>query len=181
VAVFVVGVHVNSEATKTARRPKTTTVSSTTTTTAPAPISYQVKRGDTLTSIGRFFGVSTAVLAAVNHLANGDQLTVGQVLQIPPRPAAQLVVTPAEAAAGQPFMLKLTGGQAGETVTFEIDAPSGDKRMGPPHTAAPDGSVSTTYQTSSTDTPGTYTAVATGNHGTSVRATFRVDPTSPST
>jgi LysM repeat protein len=156
-------------------------VAASTTTTTPPPISYPVKRGDTLTSIARFFGVSTAVLASVNHLPNGDQLTVGQVLQIPPHPPFQLVVTPPDAPAGQPVTLKLTGAQAGETVTFEIDAPGGDKFTGPPHTAAPDGSVTATYQTNPSDTPGTYTAVARGDHGTAVRATFRVAPNSPST
>jgi LysM repeat protein len=157
-----------------------TVVSSTTTTTPPA-ISYQVKPGDTLTSIARFFGVSPALLAAANHVANADQLTVGQVLQVPPHPPVQLMVTPSDAQAGQSFTLNLTGAQAGETVTFEIDAPGGGRFTGPPHTAATDGSVNTNYQTSPTDPPGTYTAVATGDHGTSARATFRVDPYSPST
>jgi LysM repeat protein len=151
-----------------------------TTTTTPAPISYQVKRGDNLTSLARFFGVSTAVLASFNHLGITDQLTVGQVLQIPPRPPVHLVVAPADAPAGQVFTLSLAGAQGGETVTFEVDAP-GAKFTGPPHAAAADGSVSATYQTNPIDTPGTYTVVATGDHGTSVRATFRVDPYSPST
>jgi LysM repeat protein len=164
----------------TARSKRPSTVTASTTTTTPPPISYQVKRGDTLTALARFFGVSIEVLAAANHLANGAQLTVGQVLQIPPRPPVQLVVSPADAPAGQPFSLKLTGAQAGEAVTFEIDAPGGDKFRGPPHTAAPDGSVSATYQTNPIDAPGAYGVVATGDHGTAARAAFRIDPTSPS-
>jgi LysM repeat protein len=134
---------------------------------------YQVKRGDTLTSIAKFFGVSTAVLATANHLNNGDRLTEGQALTIPPLPPAQLSVDPPIAPSGQPFTFNLTGGKAGEAITFEVDKPGGGKFTGQPHAASPDGVVRATYQ-SSGDDPGTYTVVATGDRGTSVRATFTV-------
>jgi hypothetical protein len=62
-----------------------------------------------------------------------------------------------------------------------IDTPDGGKYSGSPHTAAQDGSVTATYQTASGDTAGTYTVVATGDHGTSLRATFRAEPGAPTT
>jgi LysM repeat protein len=168
----------------TARSTKRTTASSTTvvptTTTAAPPITYQVKRGDSLTALAQFFGVTPAVIVAANHL-NGDQLTAGQVLQIPSRPPAQLVVTPPDAPIGHAFKLNLTGAKAGEIVTLEIDTPDGGKYSGSPHTTAQDGSVTATYQTASGDTAGTYTVVATGDHGTSLRATFRAEPSAPTT
>jgi LysM repeat protein len=168
--------------TSTARPKKPKTVVPSTTTSTTPPISYQVKRGNTLTSLARFFGVSLPVLAYVNHLGPQAQLTVGQVLQIPQRPPVQLMVTPPDAPAGQAFTLALMGAQPGETVTFEIDAPGGGgKFTGPPHTAAADGSLTTMYQTGQGDNTGTYAVVATGNHGTSARATFRVDTSTPNT
>jgi LysM repeat protein len=133
-----------------------------------------------LAAIAQFFGVTPAVISAANHL-NGDQLTAGQVLQIPPRPLAQLVVTPPDAPIGQAFKLKLTGAKASEIVAIEIDTPDGGKYSGSPHTAAQDGSVTATYQTASSDKAGTYTVVATGNHGTLLRATFRAEPRAPTT
>jgi LysM repeat protein len=152
-------------------------VSSTTTTTA-GPITYQVKRGDNLTALARFFGLSPSGLATFNHLSDADQLTVGQMLQIPRRPPIKLVVTPPDGSPGETFTFNLTGAEAGETVTFEVDAP-GYKFTGPPHTAADDGSVSTSYQTNASGASGTYTVAATGDQGTSVRATLRVDASSP--
>jgi LysM repeat protein len=134
---------------------------------------YQVKRGDTLTSIAKFFGVSAAVLTAANHLGNGDRLTEGQVLTIPPVPPPQLAVDPPLAPSGQRFAFNVTGAKAGEAITFEIDKPAGTKFSGQPHTASPDGVVSATYWSEGDDT-GIYTVVATGDRGTSVRGTFMV-------
>jgi LysM repeat protein len=130
---------------------------------------------DSLTALAQFFGVAPAAIVAANHL-NGDQLTAGQVLQIPPRPPGQLVVSPPDAPIGKAFKLNLTGAKAGEIVAFEIDTPDGGKYSGSPHTAAQDGSVTATYQTASGDTAGTYTVVATGDHGTSLRATSAPSP-----
>jgi len=176
IALAACGAGSTNSATK-AKRQGTVTSTSTTTTTPPAPISYQVKRGDTLTSLARFFGLSLPELASVNHLSPDAQLSVGQTIEIPPRPPVQLQITPPEAAQGAPFTLVLTGAHPGETVTFEIDAPGGGKFTGPPHTTAVDGSLTTMYQTAVADNPGTYTVVATGNQGTSFRATFRLDAT----
>jgi hypothetical protein len=90
------------------------------------------------------------------------------------------VVAPSHAQVGAVFKLNLTGARPTETVTFEIDSPGGRKFTGPPHTAAPDGSVSTYYVTTQGDPPGMYDVIATGNQGTSVRAAFRVDATNAS-
>jgi LysM repeat protein len=152
--------------------PSRTSVAPTTTTTPP-PLTYEVKSGDTLTSIAEFFGLSPAVIAMANQLANQDQLTAGQILTIPPTPPAQLTVMPNVAQSGQAFMFILTGAKAGETVTFEINAPDGGKFTGQPHTASQDGAVTASYN-SAGDGPGTHTVVATGDGGTSVRAAYLV-------
>ena len=158
-----------------------TTVAPTTTTTAP-PVSYQVKRGDSLTAIAKRFGVSIAVIVAANHLATQDRLTEGQVLQIPPAPPApppQLAITPPSGQAGQGFNLTLTGAKPSEVVTFEIDSANGGKFTGPPHTASSSGAVTATYQTTPVDAPGVYSAIARGDRGTSAHARFEVNPASP--
>jgi LysM repeat protein len=163
-----------SSSTRSTSPASSTTVASTTTTTPP-PATYQVKRGDTLTAIARFFHVSTDVLALTNQLADGDQITEGQVLQIPPSPPVQLAIMPANASAGTVFELNLTGAIAGEVVTFEIASPDGGTFTGSPHSASPEGVVTATYR-SAGDTPGTYSVVATGDRGTSVQASFVVEP-----
>jgi LysM repeat protein len=172
-------------ATSHAPRPTTvaapTTVAPTTTTTTPLT-KYQVKRGDTLTSIAKEFGVSVAVIVATNHLANANQLSVGQVLQVPPAPPAlpaQLAITPAQGPAGQGFTLVLTGAKPAEVVTFQIDSPGGATFTGPPHTASSRGVVTATYRTTPVDVPGTYTITAKGDHRTSARASLRVNPVGP--
>jgi LysM repeat protein len=159
-------------------RPRTATASdtgapTTTTTTTTPPITYQVKRGDTLTAIARVVGVSTAALLAANQLPNGDRLTEGQVLVVPPQPPAQLTVTPPDALSGTALTLTVTSAKAGERVTFEIVAPDGSIFTGSPHTASQDGTVTTTYNTSGDDS-GTYKVVATGDRGTSLQASFRL-------
>ena len=141
-------------------------------TTAP-PQTYQVKRGDTLTSIARFFGVSAQALAAINQLGNQDRLTEGQVLQIPPAPPSGLAVAPPDGIAGNVFTFTVTGAKVGETITFQIVAPSGRTFSGAPHTASQDGVVTATY-ISAGDDPGTYAVVATGDRGTSLRAEYRL-------
>jgi LysM repeat protein len=53
------------------------------TSTPTSTTSYTVVSGDTLFSLARRFGTTTATLVALNNLANPDQLSVGQVLKIP--------------------------------------------------------------------------------------------------
>jgi LysM repeat protein len=153
-------------------KPTSTTVAPAAPTTVP-PIAYPVKRGDTLTAIARFFGVSSASILAANQLANGDRLTEGQVLQIPHAPPPQLTVAPPDAPPGTEFKFTVTSAKAGENVIFQIERPDGSKFSGSPHAASQDGTVMASYN-SSGDGPGTYNVVATGDRGTTVQASYRL-------
>jgi len=150
------------------------TPSSAPTTTAPQSTTYQVQRGDTMSAIAKQFHVSIEAIVAANHLPSADTLTPGQTLQIPPPPPLALSVTPPSAKGGTGFEVKLEGAQPAEVVRFEIDAPSGKKFTGPPHTASPGGEVNATYQTNPEDPVGNYTVVATGDKGTSATVQFTV-------
>jgi LysM repeat protein len=148
-----------------------------TTTTAPA-ITYQVRRGETLTGIAKQFGVSVASITALNHLADPDQLVEGRSLLIPPVPPVQLDITPPAAQAGATFALELSGAKPSENITFEIRAPDSNY-TGLPHPASADGVVTATYQTNVANTAGIYNVIAKGDQGTTAQATFRVDPANP--
>ncbi len=50
---------------------------------APAEGVYRVRRGDTLASIARRFGVSARDLATVNRIRNANQIHPGQVIELP--------------------------------------------------------------------------------------------------
>jgi LysM repeat protein len=151
-----------------------TTASTTTTTTTTTPlITYQVKRGDRLATIANRFRVSIAAIVFVNHVADPNRLTEGQVLLIPPTPPLMLVVTPSEGQPGRAFQLNLTGANPSELITFEIDSPTG-KYTGRAHLASADGVVTATYQTSLVDPIGTYKVIANGHQGTTAQASFRV-------
>lgn len=50
---------------------------------APGWRTYIVRTGDTLYSIGRWYGVSPAAIAAANGLVNWNYIQVGQALRIP--------------------------------------------------------------------------------------------------
>jgi LysM repeat protein len=177
----------------------TTTVAVTTTTTPPT--TYTVKRGDTLSSIAKQFGETVEVLIAVNHIAQANVISQGQVLVIPPPPnpppttggpastagvttttasvaagPAALVITPAHALVGNIFNFKVTGAKPAEAVTFEIDSPDGRKSTGQPHTASGQGTVLASYLTTQANGPGLYVVIGTGTLGTSVKSSFRIDP-----
>lgn len=151
-------------------KPAATTVAPTT---APPSTPYQVKRGDTLTSVARFFGMSSQTLAAANQLNSEARLTEGQVLQIPPAPPAGVTVSPPDGISGGTFTFTVTGAKVGENITFQIAAPSGRVFSGSPHKASNDGVVTATY-ISSGDDPGTYAVVATGDRGTSLRTQYHL-------
>ena len=89
-------------------------------------VRYQVRRGDSLSSIARRNGVTVGALAAANHITNLHLIVVGQWLVIPgalapsvapaaaPVAAAMLVptATPAGAPAGSPLVYVLRAGDS---------------------------------------------------------------------
>jgi LysM repeat protein len=149
-----------------------TTVKATTTTTVPHNV-YRVKQGDTLSRIANQFRVSISAIVARNHVANPDHLREGQTLVIPPAPPRKLAVSPSAGRQGQAFQIVLTGAVPSETIKFEIDSAKG-KYTGGPHIASADGAVIATYQVALSDPTGVYNVTATGNRGTTIRATFVV-------
>ena len=153
---------------------QSTTSTAALTTTTAAMITYQVERGDTLTTIAKRFRVSVSKIIELNQLANPDLLTEDQTLRIPPPAPLALAVTPPSAEQGRDFVLTLTGAVPLESITFEVDSPEG-KYTGPAHNAAEDGTVTATYRTSLTDKAGQYVVIARGNQGTTVQSVFVVE------
>jgi len=156
-----------------------------TTPTLPSPttrpqINYQVQRGETLTVIARRFGVSIDAIVAANHLADEDQVAEGQLLVVPPSPPVALVITPVATTAGRSVQLKLAGAQPSESVTFVVESPAGSY-TGPPHAAAVDGTVTTSYSVAVDASAGVYTVSARGDRGTTAQANFSVTPAVPAT
>jgi LysM repeat protein len=152
--------------------PPTNKATPTTPTTVPL-IRYRVKRGDTLAAIATRFRVSIAAIVFVNHVADPNRVTEGEVLRIPPPPPLRLVVTPRVGPPGGVFQIDLTGARPSEMIRFEIDSPTG-KYRGPPHIASTDGAVTATYEPSAFDPSGIHEVIATGNQGTTARAIFGV-------
>ena len=85
-----------------------------------------------------------------------------------------LSAVPSAGPVGTVFNLKASGLKPGEAMTFEVDPPKGHPFIGPPHTAGPDGTVSSTYTPQGGDAPGTYALKATGDRGTRATATLSV-------
>jgi LysM repeat protein len=142
-----------------------------TSTTAP-PVVYQVQRGDTLTEIARHFHTTVSQITNVNQLTDPDELVEGQSLTIPPASLLGLDVALLDGTLSG-FQLTLRGGQPGEPVVFEIDAPDGTTYTGSPHVTAPEGVVTTSYKTQIGS--GTYRVVARGDQGTEAEISFHVD------
>ncbi|MEP6669602.1 MAG: LysM peptidoglycan-binding domain-containing protein [Chthoniobacter sp.] len=70
-----------ADAKKTGATPKQADVPPTTTT----PGFYTVKKGDTLTSIARNYGLTTEELVKANKITDPKKLQLGQTLKVPPR------------------------------------------------------------------------------------------------
>ena len=64
----------------------------------PTPVTYTVQRGDILYRISKRYGVTVAVLAAANGIADVNRIKVGQVLMIPPVGTTIDMVTQQQAA-----------------------------------------------------------------------------------
>ena len=105
-----------------------------------------------------------------SHFSSHDTSRKGTLSAVPPAGPV-----------GTAFALSATGLKPGEAMTFEIDPPKGKPFIGPPHTAGPDGAVTSTFTPQSGDTPGTYKLKATGDHGTRATTTLVIDPGSATT
>src|SRR5947209_16816137 len=87
-----------------------------------------------------------------------------------------LAAVPPAGPVGTAFALQAGGLKPGEAMTFEVDPPKGKPFIGPPHTAGPDGAVSSTFTPQAGDTPGTYKLKATGDMGTRATGTLTIQP-----
>ena len=164
-----------------ARSPRTkSTRPIATTTTTRGPTKYTVKAGDTLSAVAKQFGVATRAIVDANQIPDPNHLTAGQVLEIPPVTPVRLVVRPNKVEVGGSVEIKLEGAQPAEIITFEIHRPSGTF-TGPAHSAAEDGTVTTTYRLGFADPPGDYLVIAKGDQITTAHAVFRVIATTPTT
>jgi len=92
-----------------------------------------------------------------------------------------LTAVPPTGPVGTAFALRAAGLKPGEAMTFEIDPPKGHPFIGPPHTAGPDGAVTSTFTPQAGDAPGTYKLKATGDRGTRATATLVIEPGSATT
>jgi hypothetical protein len=88
-------------------------------------------------------------------------------------------VAPVKAPAGTPFHLRVTGLLPTDVVTFSIAAQGGHPYTGPPHSPAPDGTVTAVYESWATDAVGLYVVLAHTAGGRGAFATFHVDPPTP--
>lgn len=148
---------------------------STTTTTVRPPFTYTVKAGDTLIALATFFSVSTDEVVAANPGLDPDRLVEGQQILIPsPRPV-ELVIRPRRPKVGGSVRIELRGAREFENIRFEIQRPTGPY-VGPPHAAAADGLVTTSYSLGFADPPGQYVVIARGDKGTNAQAEFEVRP-----
>jgi hypothetical protein len=128
--------------------------------------------------------IVVAVVALVGSVAlvacGGGSAKPRVTASIPPPvtsttvPGPTVVVTPPSAAQGTKFTLAVTNFPAGDMVTFVIDIPGGRKFTGQAHTVAPDGTVTTTFQTGTTNPAGDYLVHANGAKGASATAPFSV-------
>lgn len=108
----------------------------------PAPTTYTVKPGDTLSGIAALFGVTVDDIVRVNNITDANVLSDGQILKIPGREAGG---TPTQAAPG-------TGTpQAGQTGT---PAPAGSPVLPPPNVTPPQGPTQVPSSPGSSSAPG---------------------------
>jgi LysM repeat protein len=146
---------------------------STTTTTTP-PVTYLVRRGDTLTVIAKQFHTSVGAIVSTNQLRDPDNLVEGQQLTLPPPSATRIEAKMMDAVNGAAVGLTLVGAQPSELVTFVITLPDGSTYTGTPHAASVYGVVTTKYIADIGT--GVYTVTATGERGTNAELAFHVDP-----
>jgi hypothetical protein len=85
-----------------------------------------------------------------------------------------LTVSPPAGTIGTAFTFTAAGFRPGEPMTFEVDLPNHTRFVGPSHTAATDGRVSSTYTPQGGDPPGTYKVQAVGSRGTRAQSELTV-------
>ena len=62
----------------------------------PGGTAHNVERGETLTSIGKLYGVSPSELQRYNHIEDPIKLRAGQTIMIPASPTPAASVTPGQ-------------------------------------------------------------------------------------
>jgi hypothetical protein len=115
----------------------------------------------------------------VAHAGSGPDASPSTTAILQAASSFTLTVTPATGPAGTPFHLHLIGASPSDVVTFSIAAQGGKPYTGPTHSPDPGGSVSATYQSWPTDTPGLYVVLAHAASGKGAFASFRVVPAQP--
>jgi hypothetical protein len=125
-----------------------------------------------MVSGSRVLGIAAILLVAgsgcgrvTSHFSSHDTSRKGTMSAVPP-----------SGPVGTAFALHAAGLKPGEAMTFEVDPPKGKPFIGPPHTAGPDGTVSSTFTPQAGDTPGTYKLKATGDMGTRATGTLVIEP-----
>lgn len=95
-----------------------------------------VRRGETLSSIARRYGVSVQALAAANGIGNINRIRIGQRLVIPGRGAAPAPSAPAAARGGKWIEIDLSGqrliAHQGNTVVLSVRVSTGLPRTPTP-------------------------------------------------
>jgi len=110
---------------------------------------------------------------SLNHLANADQITTGQTLEIPGKSTVALVIVPPSGPPSTAFELHLTGASPGDRISFEVRSPQG-VFVGRAHEVPQSGAVTATYQTSIQGNIGRFTVIAHGRSNPVAAGSFEV-------
>ncbi len=102
----------------------------------PAPVTYTVKSGDTLSGIADLFGVTVDDIVRINNIADPNSLSEGQVLTIPGRPIT--TATPGPNALASPGQTAQPG-TPGATATPVLPPPDVTPPLGPTTGGPPSG------------------------------------------
>lgn len=91
---------------------------------ARADVAHVVKPGETLTSVAATDGLSIEALAAANHLSDDAELTIGQVLWIPPQTRSSRAATTVTATRQATKVTTTTAAQTTTTSAATTTTPS---------------------------------------------------------
>src|SRR5262249_26936475 len=143
--------------------------------TPPAAAHRRARGGDRRAASGGRCGFAPHPPPPPTQRAHRARLPGAQTRRPPPAPPVTFAITPATTTPGRSVHFELGGAKKSENVTFRIDSPTGSF-TGPPHAAAEDGTVSTTYTPPLDATPGMYAVVVSGDQGTAAQAACEVEP-----